>query len=133
MYLSVHSCPMSVYCIVGVMATQTEEMFFIVSVLRGHHVSLSVEHFPVRPETGNNHDKYVVSVVKHGRIVGHLPRELSRTVWDFILHGGHVTCEVTGKRKLGNGLEVPSIYKFIGTKKLVSRIEELLYKKEHDY
>ena len=121
------------------MASQTEETFSVVSVVRGHHVYKSVwtpllgERLLVRPETGNNHDKYTVSVVKHGGIVGHLPRELSRTVWHFILHGGQVTCEVTGKRKLGNGLEVPCIYKFIGTRKLVSRIEELLYRKQHDY
>ena len=100
---------MSVYCIVGVMATQTEETFSIVGVVRGHHVYKSVrtpllgERLSVRPKTGNNHDKYAVSVVKHGGIVGNLPRELLRTVWHFILHGGHVTCEVTGKRKLGNG------------------------------
>ena len=31
-----------------------------------------------------------------------------------------MTCEDTGKRKLGNALEVPCIYKFIGTKKLVN-------------
>ena len=65
----------------------------------------------VRPETGNNHDKYAVSVVKHGGIVGNFPRELLRTVWHFILHGGHVTCEVTGKRELGNGLEVAQIHR----------------------
>ena len=69
------------------------------------------ERLSVRPETGNNHDKYAVSIVKHGGIVSNFPRELLRTVWDFILHGGHVTCEVTGKRKLGNGLEVAQIHR----------------------
>ena len=114
---SVHSCPTSVYCIVGVMATQTEETFSIVSVVRGHHVYKSVrtpllgEHLSVRLETGNNHDKYAVSVVKHGGIGGNFPRELLQTVRHFILHGGHVTCEVTGKRKLGNGLEVAQIHR----------------------
>ena len=107
---------MPVYCIVGVMATQTEETFSIVSVVRGHHVYKSVrtpllgERPSARPETGNNHDKYAVSTVKHGGIVGNFPRELLRTVWHFILHGGHVTCEVTGKRKLGNGLKVTRIH-----------------------
>ena len=58
------------------MASQNEEMFSIVSVVRGHHVCKSVwtpllgERLPVRPETGNNHYKYAVSVVKHGGIVG---------------------------------------------------------------
>ena len=111
---SVHSCPTSVYCIVGVMATQTEETFSIVSVVRGHHVYKSVwtpllrDRLSVRSETVNNH-KYAVSVVKHGGIVGNLPRELLRTVWHFILHG--MTCEVTGKRKLGNGLEVARVHR----------------------
>ena len=29
----------------------------------------------------------------------------------FILHGGHVTCEMTGMRKLGNGLEMARIHR----------------------
>ena len=114
---SIHSCPTSVYCIVGVMATQTEETFSIVSVVRGLHIYKSVqtpllgERLSVRPETGNNHDKYAISIVKHGGIISNLPRELLRTVWHFILNGGHVTCEVTGKTKLGNGLEVARIHR----------------------
>ena len=82
----------SVYCIVGEMASQAEETFSFVSVVRGHHIYKSVwtpmlgERLSVRPETGNNHDKHAVSVVKRGGIVGHVPRELSRTVWHFLLH-----------------------------------------------
>ena len=93
-------------------ATQTEETFSIVSVVRGHHIYKSVqtpllgERLSVRPETGNNHDKYAVSVVKRDGIVGNFHCELLRTVQHFILHGGHMTCEVTGKRKLGNEHEV---------------------------
>ena len=51
--------------IVGVMATQTEETFSIVSVVCGHHVYKPVqtpllgECLSVRSETENNHDKYV--------------------------------------------------------------------------
>ena len=62
--------PYIVLWIVGVMATQTEETFSIISVVRGHHVFKSVrtpllgECLSVRSETGNNHDKYAVSVVK---------------------------------------------------------------------
>ena len=99
------------------MATQTKKTFSIVSVVRGHHIYKSVrnpllgERLSVRSETGNNHDKYAVSVVKHRGIVGNLPRELLQTVWHFILHGGHVTCEVTEKRKFGNGLEVARIHR----------------------
>ena len=103
--------------IVGAMATQTEETFSIVSVVREHHVYKLVrtpllgERLSVQSETGNNHDKYAVSIVKHGGIVGNLHREVLRTVWYFILHGGHVTCEVTGMKKLGNGLKMARIHR----------------------
>ena len=30
--------------------------------------------------------------------VGHVPREMSRTFWNFIVHGGSVGCEITGRR-----------------------------------
>ena len=82
---SLHSCSTFVYCIVGVMATQTEETFSIVGVARGHHVYKSVrtpllgESLSVRPETGNNHDKYAVSIVKCGGIVCNFPHKLLRT------------------------------------------------------
>jgi len=33
--------------------------------------------------------------------------ELSSKVWHFLRHGGRVTCEVTGRRKCGNRLELP--------------------------
>ena len=41
-YPSVHSWLMIVYCIVSVMASQAEETFSFVSVVRGHHVYKSV-------------------------------------------------------------------------------------------
>jgi hypothetical protein len=44
--------------------------------------------------------------LKGGKIVGHVPREISRYFWYFIGHGGLVTYKVTGRRKKGNGLEV---------------------------
>ena len=81
-------------------ATQTEEMFSIVSVVHGHHVYKSVqtpllgERLLVRPKKGNN-----------------LPHELLRTMWHFIFAWKPRYCEVTGKRKLGNGLEVARIHR----------------------
>ena len=71
-----------------------------VSVVHGHHVYKSVwipllgKRLSVRPKSGNNHDKHAVSVVKHGGIVSMVPRQLSQTVWHFLLHGGQVlgTC-----------------------------------------
>ena len=48
----------------------------------------------------NDYDDHVVSVVKAETIVDHVPREMSCTFWHFIMHGGSVGCEITGKRTL---------------------------------
>ena len=53
-------------------------------------------------------------------VVVHVPKEYSKTIWHILAHGGHCHAEVTGKRRHGNGLEVPCEYKFIGSKKLVA-------------
>ena len=68
---------------------------------------LQGERLTVLPETWNSHDKHAFSMVKRGEIVGHIPRKLLQTMWHFLLHGGQVFCEMTGKRKRGKGLEVP--------------------------
>ena len=44
-----------------------------------------------------------MNVMKAETIVGHVPREMSRTFWHFIRHGGRVGCEITGRRTLGRG------------------------------
>ena len=51
----------------------------------------------------NDYDDHAVSVVKVETIVGHVPQEMSRTFWHFIMHGGSVGCEITGRRTLGKG------------------------------
>ena len=53
--------------------------------------------------TINDYDDHAMSVVKAETIVGHVPREMSRTFWQFIGHGGSVGCEITGRRMLGKG------------------------------
>ena len=53
--------------------------------------------------TINDYDDHAMSVVKAETIVGHVPREMSRTFWHFIRHGGSVGCEITGRRTLGKG------------------------------
>ena len=40
---------------------------------------------------------------RHEGIVGHVPREMSRTFWHFIMYGGSVGCKITGRRTLGKG------------------------------
>ena len=61
--------------------------------------------------------------------MGHVPREFSRVFWHFLNHGGKVSCEVTGKRKHGKGLEVPCVYKFLGSEKMIMNMKDVLYEK----
>ena len=69
------------------------------------------EKLGTRQEDGNLHDKYAVCVMKNEVTVGHVPREILKTSWHFIQHGGEMKCEVIGNRKHsstpGKGLEVP--------------------------
>ena len=61
-------------------------------------------------------------VVKRDEIRGHVPRELSREVWHFLRHGGRSTCEVIGRRKGGNRLEVPCRYRFVAKWQLIKKV-----------
>ena len=93
-----------------------EAVYLHESVVRGHHVYKRVcypvvgEILQLSCEEDNDHDRFSVSVMKAEFVVGHAPRRLSRTVWYFLRHCGKATCEVTGRRKFGNGLEVPCLY-----------------------
>ena len=64
--------------------------------------------------TRNVHDRCAVCLRKSGAIVGHVPHEISRVLGTFIRHGGNVSCRVSGRRKLGHGLEVPCTYVLAG-------------------
>ena len=86
----------------------------------------------VFPEPLNDHDRHAVCIKKDDVIVRHVPREQAKMMWHFLMHGGQVSCEVTGRRKLGNGLEVPCTYKLTGREKLVNRMQELLSKQRPD-
>lgn len=62
--------------------------------------------------------------MKDGKIVGRAPVHLSRAYWKFQDEGGRIMCEVTGKRKLGKGLEVPCVYKFYGSDRLIQELRK---------
>ena len=102
------------------------------SVVRGHHIYKSIwnpavgERLDVSIERDNAHDRYAVSVQRDSVIVGHVPREVAKVFKAFITHGGEVACEVTGRRKRGNGLEVPCVYHFKGKDKIIVGIMQLL-------
>jgi hypothetical protein len=104
------------------------------SVVRGHHIYKSFwtpligETLSLMTEDANAHDSQAVAVMKGGSIVGHAPRGLARVFFFFIEHGGSISCEITGHRKYGCGLEVPCCYKLTGKPKYVRRAKELLKK-----
>ena len=76
------------------------------SVVRGYHVYKNVwtpsigEQLQLRRQ---DHERSCRE--RREGIVGHVPREMSRTYWHFIMHGGSVGCEITGRRTLGKGGE----------------------------
>ena len=81
---------------------------------------------PSFSEPGNLHDRRAVAVHLDGVVVGHVPCEISKILWFFLKHDGKIMCEITGRRKRGNGLEVPCVYKLKGQRSLVERARELL-------
>ncbi len=102
------------------------------SVVTGHHVyktnwTPSIgEVLALQTEEDNHHDKFAVSVMKDGEIVGHLPRCLSKISFYFLKRGGEINCTVVGKRKKGKGLEVPCLYIYAGPSTIVRKLERLL-------
>ena len=101
------------------------------SVVRGHHIYKTSwtpvigEELPAEREENNEHDEHAVAVRKNGVIVGHVPRSFSRVSWFFLRHGGDITCRITGKRKLGVGLEVPCIYLYAGSVRMIRKLSKL--------
>ena len=84
------------------------------------------EMLEVQREPENEHDHGAVCLLKSGTIVGHVPREFSRIFWFFLGHGGRISCEVTGRRKYGKGLEVPCVYTVTGREKMTTKMKEML-------
>ena len=111
-----------------------ESSFVLESVIRGHHASkqhwtpVVGESLAVECEPSNPFDSYAVSVSRDGTIVGHVPREVRRQFYTFLHNGGNITCEVTGHRKYGKGLEVPCVYEFRGSRETVRKVKKTLGK-----
>ena len=77
------------------MASTVEEALYLhKSVIRGHHVHKAVwnpvfgEVHCLALEEGNKHDCFAVSLKRGDKIIGHVPRELSREVWHFLRRRG---------------------------------------------
>ena len=74
-----------------------------------------------KPENENKHGKFAVAVALEELIVGHVPKNLIKTLHQFmkILHCT-LECKLTGKhvnRVAGYSLEIPVQYRFSWTKK----------------
>ena len=112
------------------MAASTTADLVIESVVRGHHVYKQIwtplvgEELTLEREHHNIHDCYATTVIKDTMIVGRVPRQLSKAFWNFLAGGGLITCEVTGPRKKGKGLEVPCFYKLQGDRELISKLHK---------
>ena len=114
-----------------------EERFVLDSVVRGFHVYKDVwnptlgETLTCKPEFGNVHDPYAVSVVREpADIVGHIPRRISSLCY-FFLKKGTIVCQVTGSRRRSvdlpqGGLEVPCTLTFAGGSQDISKVKKLV-------
>ena len=109
-------------------------------VVRGFHVykvywdPVIGEKLDTEPEQDGEKfgDKHCVAIKKGSITVGHVPKDISRLAKYFIVHGGTITCKITGKRQrsklMRGGLEVPCKYIFEITKKdaVLNRLKERL-------
>ena len=82
-------------------------------------------------ENDNQYDQHAVAVLKAGDVIGHVPRSLSTVTWLFLRRGGSITCRITGKRKLGVGLEVPCVYTYSGSAKVIEKLIKHFNYKTH--
>ena len=77
-------------------AATNEESFMLTSSVRGHHVYKRIwtpvngKLLQVQAEPGNPHDSHAVSTVHGDTVVGHMPRDISRTAFYFLQHGGRI-------------------------------------------
>ena len=95
--------------------------FTFTAAIRGFHVYRHSwiprigQQLNTERETDNPEDRFAIAVVDvidgSCSTVGHIPRELSRVLSHFMIHGGEIICEVTGQRRRSpltqGGLEIP--------------------------
>ena len=67
------------------------------------------EKVKFKREPENQNDPYAVAACKHGEIVGHIPRIISKPCCYALLGGAQIEATVTGRRQNArqNGLEIP--------------------------
>ena len=84
------------------------------------------EVLPATPESDNPYDSFAVAIVREKNVVGHVPREISKIVSQFLNEDGTtVSCRVAGlpvDRRIKKGVEVPCVYEFRGRSSSVKKI-----------
>ena len=82
----------------------------------------------VKPEPTNKKDSNAVAVFKEDMIVGHVPRNLSPRLFQFLRRDiNKAFAEVTGQkvnRGAGYGLEIPCTYRLYGPPAYVNLLKE---------
>lgn len=113
------------------------EEYEILSCVRGYHeyhriwtTTMGEELQWERERPRNPRDPYAVVVKKNGIVVGHLPRKISKICSLFLMHGGNISCVVTGSRRYSadlpqGGLEIPSKVIFSGEPKEIKKLLKL--------
>ena len=90
------------------------------------------KNFCLKSENKNQHDKFAVAIVLEERIVGHVPKNLSKIFHHFMKIPNCTTeCKVIGKRVnrgAGYGLEILVQYRFICARKAVEWAEKNIKK-----
>ena len=103
----------------------------------GYHIYKTVwdavigEELQCERELDNVSDRYAVAVKKDGTIIGHLPRNISRTYSLFLRRENFITCRVTWHRRysaelLQGGLKVPCILHFEGQIKEGAKLKKFM-------
>ena len=106
------------------------------SYIRGYHAykddwtPFIGEQLTIRRQPENPVDHSAVAVIKDGEVVGHIPYNISSTVFQFLRRDcNQGFAEVTGNyvnRGAGYGLEIPCKYKFLGPEPYIKKLQELL-------
>ena len=101
------------------------------SAVRGYHVYKAIwtpeigEKLTTRRDRLNEHDRFVIAVMKGKLTVGHVSREISKLCCLFMKKGGSLTCTVTGPRRRSpieaGGLEIPCSLNFEGPPELLAK------------
>ena len=116
-----------------------QKQYDLDSFVRGYHAYMDIwtpkvgdENFCLKSENENQHGKFALAIVLEERIVGYVPKNLSKIFHQFMkIPNCTIGCKVTGKRLnrgAGYGLEIPVQYRFIGAEKAVEWVEKNIKK-----